>query len=300
MIFAAIGHWHSFTYKDYNNYDFHFGRMTLPHAFRDALGLRDIVQDSRETYSGDQFNYRAFEPAEGIAPAGPGRNQRILAGLRYVDGGQTKYWIPSADSALKADPYLLQSQMDSISLDFPDVDDSDNVEDDYECARQLVHGDYNYPVITVSSPTQKPNENQSIKGKSTIISYSAVSTKQIESTTSQRYGNSRTHSIIANDKKAHSEESTGLLYCPVDNSAEYNEENDDPSTDESVHTEPNMRGYDRSQMEGGMWSPVQQRSKHYQTLHSSPASPDPQTDWHKRESKFASPSSQSSLYNPWS
>ncbi|ORX92425.1 DUF300-domain-containing protein [Basidiobolus meristosporus CBS 931.73] len=176
MVFAAIGHWHSFTYKDYNNYDLHFGRMTLSHAIRDALGLRDIIQDSLETYSGERFNYRAFEPAEGIVPEGPSRNQRILAGLRYVDGGQTKYWIPTPEPGSKTALYLSQNQCehDNISLEFPDIHDPENSEDYYEAARQLVHGDYNYPIITVSSPTHQPNENQSIKGKRVFASYAAT------------------------------------------------------------------------------------------------------------------------------
>ncbi|ORX95911.1 DUF300-domain-containing protein [Basidiobolus meristosporus CBS 931.73] len=274
MIFAAIGHWHSFTYKDYNNYDFHFGRMTLPHAIRDALGLRDIIQDSLETYSGDRFNYRAFEPAEGVVPEGQSRNQRILAGLRYVDGGQTKYWIPTPETAAKAGPNDLQSHMDSdtISLNFPDVNESDGMEDDYEAARQLVHGDYNYPIITVSSPIRKPTENQRIKGKNPTVSYSATgethSASASNGTKQQAYGNQESQGLHQANE---SEESQGLLRQA--NESEESSSDDDHEDTPYHHTGPTSNNN---------------------------ASQDSLANWQRQEPTFPKLPSQSSLYNPWS
>ncbi|ORZ26642.1 organic solute transporter Ostalpha-domain-containing protein [Lobosporangium transversale] len=97
MVFAAIGHWYSFSHKDYTELDIHSARMPIYYAVRDASGIKDIIQDSLETLKGTRFTYRTFEPSEGVATSGMSRDGRIMAGLRYTGGGTSKYWLPDPD-----------------------------------------------------------------------------------------------------------------------------------------------------------------------------------------------------------
>ncbi|CAD6577133.1 MAG: hypothetical protein CYPHOPRED_000172 [Cyphobasidiales sp. Tagirdzhanova-0007] len=49
-----------------------------------------------QPFRGTGFSYRTFEPAEGglHSNTGDARARRARAGLRYADGGKTKYWLP--------------------------------------------------------------------------------------------------------------------------------------------------------------------------------------------------------------
>lgn len=67
------------------------------YALRDSiLGYKDVLGDSITTLRGSGFSYRTFEPAEGglHSSTGDARARRAKAGLRYADGGKTKYWLP--------------------------------------------------------------------------------------------------------------------------------------------------------------------------------------------------------------
>lgn len=67
------------------------------YAVRDSiLGYKDVLGDSLTTLRGSGFSYRTFEPAEGglHSATGDARARRARAGLRYADGGKTKYWLP--------------------------------------------------------------------------------------------------------------------------------------------------------------------------------------------------------------
>lgn len=67
------------------------------YALRDSiLGYKDVLGDSISTLRGTGFSYRTFEPAEGgvHSSTGDARAKRARAGLRYADGGKTKYWLP--------------------------------------------------------------------------------------------------------------------------------------------------------------------------------------------------------------
>jgi hypothetical protein len=73
------------------------GRLPFVYAFRDSLlGYKDVLADSLTTFRGTGFSYRTFEPAEGglHSASGDVRARRARAGLRYADGGKTKYWLP--------------------------------------------------------------------------------------------------------------------------------------------------------------------------------------------------------------
>jgi hypothetical protein len=73
------------------------GRLPFMYALRDSIfGYKDILGDSLTTLRGSGFSYRTFEPAEGglHSSTGDARARRAKAGLRYADGGKTKYWLP--------------------------------------------------------------------------------------------------------------------------------------------------------------------------------------------------------------
>ncbi|KAJ3549122.1 hypothetical protein NMY22_g1006 [Coprinellus aureogranulatus] len=98
MPMFAFAHMFAFSYKDYIDTHHTFvARMPFYYAFRDAFGLKDVIEDSKATLRGEGMDYREFEPAEGFMHQGAGREARMRAGLRYSQGGQKKYWLPKAD-----------------------------------------------------------------------------------------------------------------------------------------------------------------------------------------------------------
>ncbi|KAF5313565.1 hypothetical protein D9611_010195 [Ephemerocybe angulata] len=104
MPFFAFAHMFAFSYKDYMDLQHTFvARMPFYYAFRDAFGLKDVVEDSKATLRGEGMDYREFEPAEGFMHQGAGREARMRAGLRYSQGGQKKYWLPKADPSTRGD-----------------------------------------------------------------------------------------------------------------------------------------------------------------------------------------------------
>ena len=182
----------------------------MVYAFRDAFGVKDVVEDSKATLRGRGMDYRAFEPAGGLMHQGVGLENRIRAGLRYSKGGRKKYWLPKtttttagaeeervvnkaikrvvggADAAESVHAPLLanqardvvhlasdmidtppedviwpsQSRNDDVlngeeaeeggfDLPFGDIDEED--EELFENSKLYLFGDYNYPIIDVSS-----------------------------------------------------------------------------------------------------------------------------------------------------
>lgn len=98
MPMFAFAHMFAFSYKDYMDTQHTFvARMPFYYAFRDAFGVKDVIEDSKATLRGEGMDYREFEPAEGFMHQGAGREARMRAGLRYSQGGQKKYWLPKAD-----------------------------------------------------------------------------------------------------------------------------------------------------------------------------------------------------------
>ncbi|KAK4688065.1 organic solute transporter subunit alpha, partial [Tremellales sp. Uapishka_1] len=86
---------YAFQASDYiDNTLVYAARLPFIYAFRDAFGLKDVWQDTKDTFKGRGVSYQAYEPAEGGLHYGVGRQRRIRAGLRYSKGGTAKYWIP--------------------------------------------------------------------------------------------------------------------------------------------------------------------------------------------------------------
>ncbi|KAH7912911.1 DUF300-domain-containing protein [Hygrophoropsis aurantiaca] len=199
MPFFALAHMYAFSYRDFvksstglpsgSKVPVYVARMRLGYALRDAFGLKDLVEDMRETLRGGGLTYREFEPSEGGMHIGAGRERRIRAGLRYSAGGKRKYWLPEinglpddshgwlgqpaeedvlapllasdAESAVHLAPDLQrQSQIPGDNISAEDEDEfalhfsdqlADVDENMYEHAKKYVFGDYAYPVVDVSS-----------------------------------------------------------------------------------------------------------------------------------------------------
>ncbi|KAF8125410.1 DUF300 domain-containing protein [Boletus edulis] len=193
MPFFAAAHMYAFSYLDFTKppasaaggVPIYVARMTLVYALRDALGLKDLVEDTRATLRGEGINYRAFEPSEGGMHIGAARDHRIRAGLRYAAGGKRKYWLPDVrglhnDGDVTAP--LFAADAEDVVHDAPDMqhqrggarilghdvdlEDADEYaltfsdalagpdgtdEQLYEDAKKYVFGDYLYPVVDVSS-----------------------------------------------------------------------------------------------------------------------------------------------------
>ncbi|KAI8140097.1 organic solute transporter Ostalpha-domain-containing protein [Fennellomyces sp. T-0311] len=155
MIPAAIAHSFSFSYEDYYDRNVHSARMPIMCAIRDSLGLKDVYMDTLDTLRGSQFNYRSFEPSEGVPHIGSSRTSRIMAGLRYSSSTAKKHWLePAPVSRYLSTGRGINGEIveEAEPLEFDDPNPWDEVEALYEQSRTMVFGDYNYPVIDFRAP----------------------------------------------------------------------------------------------------------------------------------------------------
>ncbi|KAK4103580.1 DUF300-domain-containing protein [Parathielavia hyrcaniae] len=158
----AVAHWYAFSWHDFADNRIATARMPVPYAARDAFGILDLIQDTKETFKGDKYAYRLFDSGDKIMAheASRSRLARIKDGMRYERGGKGKYWIPRPDEINQTTPLLganggpsrrngslspHTNSLDELVLD-PDEELL------YENARKLEFGDWNYPVITASEP----------------------------------------------------------------------------------------------------------------------------------------------------
>ncbi|KAF4971765.1 hypothetical protein FZEAL_9756 [Fusarium zealandicum] len=167
MPIFAVAHWYAFSWHDFADNNILSARMPLNHAFRDAFGIRDLIEDSKMTFRGDSYGYRIFDSGDKVMAHEDSKSRlaRLKEGMRYERGGKGKYWIPKPGEVNSTTP-LLQSngeasnnRPDQINenthntFDEPELDvDEDRL---YAQARQLEFGDWNYPVITASEPLRE-------------------------------------------------------------------------------------------------------------------------------------------------
>ncbi|EFX02955.1 duf300 domain containing protein [Grosmannia clavigera kw1407] len=163
----AVGHWYAFSWHDFADDTVAAARMPVKYALRDAFGIRDLIEDSKLTFHGNNYAYRDFDSNDKILAHETSRSRmaRLRAGMRYERGGKGKYWIASPDkaNASDVDPYtpLLggnsrdqcvsgpsrnnSQSFESSTFEDPTLDpDMENL---YAKARQLEYGDWNYPVV---------------------------------------------------------------------------------------------------------------------------------------------------------
>lgn len=174
MPFFAIAQWYSFSWKDFADVTISDARMPMRFAFRDAFGSRDLIEDAKETWSGNKYDYRNFDATDNVMAHedSSSRAARMQAGMRYERGGRGKYWIPAPGEDAKQ-PLLSRFGANSHARTMspgngkhpsrspshagtkgygtheepnePELDDEE--ERLYEKARSLEFGDWNYPVI---------------------------------------------------------------------------------------------------------------------------------------------------------
>ncbi|KAI5463147.1 organic solute transporter Ostalpha-domain-containing protein [Mariannaea sp. PMI_226] len=167
MPIFAVAHWYAFSWHDFADNNILSARMTLNHAFRDAFGIRDLIEDSKITFRGDTYGYRIFDSGDKVMAHEDSRSRlgRLKEGMRYERGGKGKYWIPKPGEINSTTP-LLNSNGETSSnrpdlinenthgtFDEPHIDTEE--EHLYDQARQLEYGDWNYPVITASEPLRE-------------------------------------------------------------------------------------------------------------------------------------------------
>ncbi|KAL7663341.1 DUF300-domain-containing protein [[Candida] zeylanoides] len=111
LVFFAIGHWLSFSYRPFTIRHIPNGRLQLRYAVKDAFGVADLAHDFRLTFYGDYYqDYQHFDSVEAMIahPESRGRMSRIEQGLRYHSDGRQKHWLgagpspPGADAAVRS------------------------------------------------------------------------------------------------------------------------------------------------------------------------------------------------------
>ncbi|KAK2033681.1 DUF300-domain-containing protein [Colletotrichum zoysiae] len=172
----AIAHWYAFSWHDFADNRVSSARMPVKFAMRDAFGVRDLIEDSKETFTGDKYGYRFFDSGDKIMAHEDSRARlgRLDEGMRYTRGGKAKYWIPTpgqvdrqANRDINERDPLLQGTAGGPSEEYnyangtfnedlandPQIDPND--EQLFDKARELEFGDWNYPVITANEPLSK-------------------------------------------------------------------------------------------------------------------------------------------------
>lgn len=158
----AFAHWYAFSWKDYADKTISAARMPVYYAFRDAFGIRDLIEDSKITFAGKGYEYRLFDPSENILvhEDSAGRVARMMEGLRYERGGKGKYWLPkpnarspggllapgsSTEPGRERSPSGASNFRKYGTLDdnIEELDINDEDEKLFADARKLEHGDYN-------------------------------------------------------------------------------------------------------------------------------------------------------------
>jgi hypothetical protein len=156
----AIAHWYAFSWRDYADDTISAARMPVYYAWRDAFGVRDLIEDSKQSFTGKTYQYRLFDSSEGTMahPESNARVARMMEGLRYERGGKAKYWVPqpTARTGLlsgpgpsnqdRVRPAAEAQQEQDRQGDYGAIEGEDmNLEDEsfYRTAKGLEFGDYN-------------------------------------------------------------------------------------------------------------------------------------------------------------
>lgn len=155
MPIFAVAHWYAFSWHDFADNSILSARMPIQYALRDSFGIRDLIEDSKETLRGDNYGYRAFDSGDKVMAHEDSKSRlaRLRDGMRYERGGKGKYWIPKPGEVNSTTPLLGEqasgsdSRPDQINenthgtFDEPEIDQDE--ETLYAKARKLEYGDWN-------------------------------------------------------------------------------------------------------------------------------------------------------------
>ncbi|EPS33689.1 hypothetical protein PDE_08651 [Penicillium oxalicum 114-2] len=173
MPIFAVAHWYAFSWHDYADPTISSARLPVKFAARDAFGPLDLIEDTKMTLRGENYEYRIFDSGDNIIAhvESDSRVKRVMDGMRYERGGKAKYWIPRPGEASKAveanmrTPLLAGGGNDSRSRSdresrpsierfrtYSEIEVTLDDEDEqiFNQARALEFGDWNYPVITAN------------------------------------------------------------------------------------------------------------------------------------------------------
>lgn len=104
MPIFAVAHWYAFSWHDYADPTISAARLPVKYALRDAFGPLDLIEDTKMTVRGENYEYRLFDSGDNIIAHAEShsRVKRVMDGMRYERGGKAKYWIPKPGEASKA------------------------------------------------------------------------------------------------------------------------------------------------------------------------------------------------------
>ena len=108
MPIFAVSHWYAFSWHDYADVTISAARMPAKYALRDAFGIRDLIQDTKETFAGKHYEYRIFDTRDNVLTheESDSRVARMMEGMRYERGGKGKYWLPKPSEINSRTPLL--------------------------------------------------------------------------------------------------------------------------------------------------------------------------------------------------
>jgi hypothetical protein len=174
MPIFAVSHWYAFSWHDYADITISAARMPVKFALRDAFGLRDLIEDTKETFGGKHYEYRTFDTGDNVLAheQSGSREARMREGMRFSRHGKGKYWIPKPGEANSRTPLLSGNNNQDTSrsgsstrastshgtMKGADIDGGGiDAEDErlFESAKALEFGDWNYPVITAHIPSHE-------------------------------------------------------------------------------------------------------------------------------------------------
>lgn len=112
MPIFAITHWYAFSWHDYADPTISAARLSVKYALRDAFGVRDLIEDTKMTLHGENYEYRFFDSNDHIIAheESESRVRRVMHGMRYERGGKAKYWIPKPGEINSRTPLLAGSE----------------------------------------------------------------------------------------------------------------------------------------------------------------------------------------------
>ena len=166
MPIFAISHWYAFSWHDYADVTISAARLPVVYALRDAFGIRDLIEDTKMTLRGENYEYRLFDSGDNIIPhaESASRVKRVMDGMRYERGGKGKYWIPRPGEVNSRTPLLgggssSGSRRGSVMerSSYTELEDTTLDNDDerlFASARALEFGDWN-----VGFPPEKRKGN---------------------------------------------------------------------------------------------------------------------------------------------
>ena len=161
MPFFAIAHWYAFSWHDYADVTISAARLPVKYALRDAFGAQDLIQDTKETFGGEHYEYRHFDAHDNVLAHedSSSRKARMREGMRYERGGKGKYWIPNpkhdhditdpllgSSRARTMSPGVSRSRSDAAKYGATGAEEPElNPEDErlFDSARALEFGDWN-------------------------------------------------------------------------------------------------------------------------------------------------------------